>query len=196
MDLVHLWLGLVGLVVILYVILDGFSLGVAILFPGAKSEEERSVMMNSIAPVWDCNQTWIVFGGAALFATFPMIYTVLFSALYILLLTFLFGLIFRGVAFEFRENAGKKTVWNRAFFWGSLIAAFAQGLTLGAYISGIEVKNGIFAGGAFDWLNSFAVMVGLAVAGAGRPVAEQAVPRHVVHGAAEADGAGDRAAAA
>ena len=163
MDLVHLWLGLVGLVVILYVILDGFSLGVAILFPGAKSEEERSVMMNSIAPVWDCNQTWIVFGGAALFATFPMIYTVLFSALYIPLLTFLFGLIFRGVAFEFRENAKKKTVWNRAFFWGSLAAAFAQGLTLGAYISGIEVKNGIFAGGAFDWLNSFAVLVGLAV---------------------------------
>jgi len=163
MDLVHVWLGLVALVIILYVILDGFSLGVAILFPSTKSESERDVLMNSIAPVWDANQTWIVFGGGALFATFPMIYTVLFSALYIPLLTFLFGLIFRGVAFEFRENAGRKTPWNRAFFAGSLIAAFAQGLTLGAYISGINVKNGIFAGGAFDWLNPFSIMVGLAL---------------------------------
>ncbi len=165
MDLVHLWLGLVGLVVILYVILDGFILGVAILFPSADDERERDTMMNSISPVWDANQTWIVFGGGALFATFPMIYTVLFSALYIPLLTFLFGLIFRGVAFEFRANASpdRKAIWNRAFFGGSLVAAFAQGLTLGAYISGVKVSGGSFAGGAFDWLNPFSVMVGLAL---------------------------------
>jgi cytochrome d ubiquinol oxidase subunit II len=163
MDLIHLWIGLVGLVIILYVILDGFSLGVGILFPTAAHEKERDMMMNSIAPVWDANQTWIVFGGGALFATFPMIYSVLFSALYVPLLTFLFGLIFRGVAFEFRANAQRKTLWNRAFFWGSLVAAFAQGLTLGAYISGIKVKEGLFAGGPFDWLNPFSVMVGLAL---------------------------------
>lgn len=163
MALVHLWLCLVGLVIILYVVLDGFSLGVGLLFPSAKSEEERDVLMNSIAPVWDANQTWLVFGGGALFATFPMVYTVLFSALYIPLLTFIFGLIFRGVAFEFRANSRNKAKWNRAFFCGSLVAVFAQGLTLGGYISGTTVVNGQFAGGALDWLQPFTVMVGLAL---------------------------------
>lgn len=154
---------LVGVVVILYVILDGFTLGVGILFPFAKDEKQRDVMIDTIGPVWDANQTWIVFGGGALFATFPMIYTVLFSALYIPLFTFLFGLIFRGVAFEFRANSPHKIAWNRAFFAGSIVAAFAQGLTLGAYISGITVKNGLFAGGAFDWLSPFNIIVGLAL---------------------------------
>jgi cytochrome d ubiquinol oxidase subunit II len=120
-------------------------------------------MMDTIGPVWDANQTWIVFGGGALFATFPLIYTVLFSALYIPLFTFLFGLIFRGVAFEFRANSHHKKAWNRAFFGGSIVAAFAQGLTLGAYVSGIKVENGLFAGGAFDWLSPFSIMVGLAL---------------------------------
>ena len=163
MDLVHVWTLLVGVVIILYVILDGFSLGVGILFPTAASEAERDVLMGSIAPVWDANQTWIVFGGGALFAAFPTTYSVLFSALYIPLLTFLFGLIFRGVAFEFRANADNKRPWDRAFFWGSLVAAFAQGLTLGAYISGIKTSGGLFAGGAFDWLTPFSVMVGVAL---------------------------------
>lgn len=163
MFLVNLWMCLVGVVVILYVILDGFTLGVGILFPFAKDERQRDVMMDTIGPVWDANQTWIVFGGGALFATFPMIYTVLFSALYIPLFTFLFGLIFRGVAFEFRAKSSHKTAWNRAFFGGSIVAAFAQGLTLGAYISGIKVQNGMFAGGAFDWLAPFNIMVGLAL---------------------------------
>ena len=163
MGLVQLWMGLVGLVIILYVILDGFSLGVAMLFPSAMSEAERDIMMDSIGPVWDANQTWIVFGGGALFAAFPVIYTVIFSALYIPLLTFLFGLIFRGVAFEFRSNTTRKTKWNRAFFWGSLVAAFAQGITLGSYLSGTKVAGGHFAGGPFDWLNPFSVMVGAAL---------------------------------
>ncbi len=99
MDLMHLWICLVGLVVLLYVVLDGFSLGVALLFPTARDEAERDVLMSSIAPVWDANQTWLVFGGGALFASFPVMYVVLFSALYIQLLTLIFGLIFRGVAF-------------------------------------------------------------------------------------------------
>jgi cytochrome bd ubiquinol oxidase subunit II len=163
MDLVHVWLSLVGLVIILYVVLDGFSLGVGMLFPSARNEGERDILMNSIAPVWDANQTWIVFGGGALFASFPIVYSVLFSALYIPLLTFVFGLIFRGVAFEFRINSSSKVVWNRAFFWGSLVAAFAQGLTLGGYLSGTVVINEVFAGGTFDWLNPFSLMVGLAL---------------------------------
>jgi cytochrome bd ubiquinol oxidase subunit II len=163
MELVHVWIFLVGLVIILYVILDGFSLGVGLLFPLAENEEERNVMMASIAPVWDVNQTWIVFGGGALFASFPKIYTVLFSALYIPLFTFLFGLIFRGVALEFRANTQNKTKWDRAFFAGSLVATLGQGLTLGAYISGIKVDQGGFAGGAFDWLSPFSVMVAVAL---------------------------------
>lgn len=163
MDLVHIWVFLVGLVIILYVILDGFSLGAGILFLSAEGDVQRDTIMGSIAPVWDANQTWIVFGGGALFAAFPTTYSVLFSALYIPLITFLFGLIFRGVAFEFRVNSKNKAAWDRAFSWGSLVAAFAQGLTLGAYISGIKTVNGSFAGGAFDWLTPFSVMVGVAL---------------------------------
>ncbi len=163
MDLVIVWACLVALAILLYVVLDGFSLGVALLFPTAQEEEERDVMMNSIAPVWDANQTWLVFGGGAIFATFPMVYGVLFSALYIPLLTFVFGLIFRGVAFEFRTNAVRKEPWNKAFFLGSLVAVLAQGITLGSVISGTKVKEGHFAGGPFDWLNPFSLTVGVAL---------------------------------
>ncbi len=163
MVLVTVWSCLIALAVILYVILDGFSLGVALLFPTARDEEERNLLMASIAPVWDANQTWIVFGGGALFVAFPMVYGILFSALYIPLLTFIFGLIFRGVAFEFRANATRKGPWNRAFFYGSLAAVMAQGLTLGGILSGIKVAGDRFAGGSFDWLNPFSVMVGIAL---------------------------------
>lgn len=163
MDLVHIWILLVGLVIMLYVILDGFSLGAGILFLTARDDSQRDAIMGSIAPVWDANQTWIVFGGGALFAAFPTTYAVLFSALYIPLFTFLFGLIFRGVAFEFRVNSRNKAVWDRAFSWGSLVATFAQGVTLGAYISGIKTVNGEFAGNAFDWFTPFSVMVGIAL---------------------------------
>lgn len=163
MDLVHIWILLVGLVIILYVILDGFSLGAGILFLTAGDDTQRDIIMGSISPVWDANQTWIVFGGGALFAAFPTTYSVLFSALYIPLLLFLFGLIFRGVAFEFRVNSKNKAAWDRAFSWGSMVAAFAQGLTLGAYISGIKTANGSFAGGAFDWVTPFSMMVGVAL---------------------------------
>ena len=163
MDLVTLWAFLVGLVVIFYVVLDGFSLGVGLLFPTARKEEDWDLLIGTIAPVWDANQTWLVFGGGALFAVFPVVYGVLFSALYIPLLTFVFGLIFRGVAFEFRANARRKEVWNRAFFWGSLVAVVAQGLTLGGILSGVKVSEERFAGGALDWLNPFSVMVSLAL---------------------------------
>lgn len=163
MDLVVLWACLLALSFILYVILDGFSLGVGLLFPSAQNEEERDLMMNSIAPVWDANQTWLVLGGGAVFVAFPTVYTVLFPALYIPLVTLLFGLIFRGVTFEFRANAIRKGFWSRAFFLGSLVAVVSQGLTLGGVISGTTVTEGRFGGGSFDWMNLFSVFVGMAL---------------------------------
>jgi len=163
MDFITIWACLIALAIILYVVLDGFSLGVALLFPTARDESERDLMMNSIAPVWDMNQTWLVFGGGALFVAFPMVYGVLFSALYIPLFTFIFGLIFRGVTFEFRAEASRKGLWNKAFFFGSLVAVMAQGLTLGGIISGTKVVAGRFAGSPFDWLTPFSVVVGIAL---------------------------------
>ncbi len=163
MDLVTLWACLLGLSIILYVVLDGFSLGIALLFPSTESEEERDLLINSIAPVWDMNQTWLVFGGGAVFVAFPMIYGVVFSALYIPLLTFIFGLIFRGISFEFRANATRKGSWNKAFFLGGLVAVMAQGLTLGGVLSGTKVAAGQFAGGPLDWLNPFSITVGMAL---------------------------------
>jgi cytochrome d ubiquinol oxidase subunit II len=163
MDLVTVWACLVALTILLYVILDGFSLGIALLFPTTKNEKERNILINSVAPVWDANQTWLVFGGGALLVAFPMVYGVLFSGLYIPLLTFIFGLIFRGVTFEFRANATRKGPWDKSFFLGSLVAVLAQGLTLGGFLSGTKVIEGRFAGGPFDWLNPFSVMVGIAL---------------------------------
>lgn len=164
MDLLILvWACLLALAIILYVVLDGFSLGVALLFPTARDEEERDLLMDSIAPVWDANQTWLVFGGGAVFAAFPAVYGILLSALYIPLLTFIFGLIFRGVTFEFRANAGRKRPWNLAFFLGSLVAVMGQGLSLGAIISGTKVVADHFTGGPFDWLNPFSGVVGIAL---------------------------------
>jgi cytochrome bd ubiquinol oxidase subunit II len=163
MSLIILWSSLLVTAILLYVILDGFSLGIGLLFPSAKNEEERDALMNTVGPVWDANQTWLVFGGAVIFAVFPVLYGVLFSALYLPLITFLFGLIFRGVAFEFRANTVRKGYWNKAFFSGSLIAVISQGLGLGGYLSGIKVVDSQFGGNPFDWLNPFAVMVGLAL---------------------------------
>lgn len=163
MDLIVIWSCLLALAIILYIVLDGFSLGIALLFPVTRDEEERDILVASIAPVWDANQTWLVFGGGALFIAFPMIYGVLFSGLYIPLLTFIFGLIFRGVTFEFRAIATRKGPWNKAFFFGSLVAVIAQGLTLGGILSGMTVAGDHFAGGPFDWLNPFSMMVSIAL---------------------------------
>jgi cytochrome d ubiquinol oxidase subunit II len=163
MDLITVWACLLAFAIFLYIILDGFSLGVALFFPAARNEEEKDLLMASISPVWDANQTWLVFGGGAAFAAFPVVYGILFSAMYIPLLTFLSGLIFRGVTFEFRANATRKGPWNKAFFLGSLVAVMAQGLTLGGIISGTEVRGEDFAGSPFDWLNPFSVTVGIAL---------------------------------
>lgn len=152
--------------VFMYVFMDGFDLGVGILFPIAgRSEEERDVMMNSVAPVWDGNETWLVLGGAALFGAFPLAYATLLPALYLPLLVMLVALIFRGVAFEFRfKTVRAKSLWSIAFSAGSLVCALAQGVVLGAYVSGFLIEARDYAGGAFDWLGVFPVFTGLAVA--------------------------------
>jgi cytochrome d ubiquinol oxidase subunit II len=165
-NLPMIWGGLIGTAVLLYILLDGFDLGVGILFPFAPSDKCRDRMVNSIAPFWDGNETWLVLGGGGLFAAFPLAYSIVMPALYLPVIFMLLGLIFRGVAFEFRfksEGPFQRKVWDYAFHFGSLTAAFCQGLILGGIVQGIEVEGRSFAGGPFDWLTSFSVMCGVAV---------------------------------
>jgi cytochrome d ubiquinol oxidase subunit II len=164
-DLPLIWYALIIVAVLLYILLDGFDLGVGILFPFAPSDQSRDRMMNSIAPFWDGNETWLVLGGGGLFAAFPLAYAVLMPALYIPVIIMLLGLIFRGVAFEFRFKATDRTrtVWDYAFHFGSLAAAFMQGMIIGAVVQGMAVEGRRFAGGSFDWLNAYSVMTGVAV---------------------------------
>jgi cytochrome d ubiquinol oxidase subunit II len=159
-----IWAGLIGTAVAMYVILDGFDLGVGSLFPFAKREAERDQMMNSVAPFWDGNETWLVLGGGGLWVAFPQAYAVIMPAVYLPVIFMLLALIFRGVAFEFRWVArSSKGYWNFAFAAGSIVAAFSQGIVLGALLQGIEVQNGQFAGGPFDWLTPFSLLCGLGV---------------------------------
>ncbi|GAA0647229.1 cytochrome d ubiquinol oxidase subunit II [Brevundimonas lenta] len=161
LDLPLIWAGLIATAVLLYVVLDGFDLGVGILFPFAKSKEERDVMMNTVAPVWDGNETWLVLGGGGLLAAFPTAYSVLMPALYLPVLLMLAGLILRGVAFEFRfraRNRGRK-FWTQMFTGGSILTAVAQGLILGGFIQGVTVRDDRFAGGPFDWLTPYTLLV-------------------------------------
>ncbi|MBS3803247.1 MAG: cytochrome d ubiquinol oxidase subunit II [Oleiphilaceae bacterium] len=162
LDLVLVWSFIIGFGVIMYVLMDGFDLGVGILFPFAPDEESRDIMMNSVAPVWDGNETWLVLGGAGLLAAFPLVYSILLPALYIGVFLLLAGLIFRGVAFEFRFKARtSRYLWNWAFAGGSTLAAFAQGAVVGAYVQGFETAGRIYTGGALDWLTPFTVLTGL-----------------------------------
>ncbi|MFI8480683.1 cytochrome d ubiquinol oxidase subunit II [Pseudomonas sp. NPDC078700] len=167
-DLSHIWAVIIAFGVMMYVVMDGFDLGIGILFPFVKDDSERDLMMNSVAPVWDGNETWLVLGGAALFGAFPLAYAVVLEALYLPLIFMLLGLIFRGVAFEFRfkAKAHKRHIWDKAFIGGSITATFFQGVTLGAYIDGIEVVNRAYAGGPLDWLKPFALFCGLALVAA------------------------------
>jgi cytochrome bd ubiquinol oxidase subunit II len=163
-DLTLIWVLLIGFGVFMYVLMDGFDLGVGILFPFAPSDDSRDEMMSSVAPVWDGNETWLILGGAGLLAAFPMIYTVFLPALYIGVFLLLAGLIFRGIAFEFRFKATtQKRWWDIAFAGGSTVASFAQGAVIGAYVQGFQVVDGRYVGGAFDWLTPFTVMTGLGV---------------------------------
>ncbi|MFG6178856.1 cytochrome d ubiquinol oxidase subunit II [Halomonas sp. THAF12] len=161
-DLTLIWAGIIGFGVIMYVLMDGFDLGVGILFPFAPDEDSRDVMMNSVAPIWDGNETWLVLGGAGLLAAFPVVYSVFLPALYIGVFLMLAGLIFRGIAFEFRFKSHRnRRWWNRAFCWGSTVAAFAQGAVVGAYIQGFPVEDFVYVGGALDWLTPFTVLTGI-----------------------------------
>lgn len=161
--LAHIWFFLAGMMLMLYVMLDGFDLGVGILSLVAPNEERRSIMMTSLGSVWDANETWLVLTAGTLFGAFAVVYSVVLHALYIPLTIMLFGLIFRGVAFEFREHAIRKRFWNYAFGIGSLVAAAAQGFVLGGILSGIEVHQGRFVGGVFDWANWFSLLVAIGV---------------------------------
>ncbi len=164
LDLPLIWGVIIATAVFLYVFLDGFDLGVGIMFPFAPSEKCRDKMMNSIAPFWDGNETWLVLGGGGLFAAFPLAYAIIMPAFYLPVILMLLGLIFRGVAFEFRFKAKKsKKLWDFAFHYGSLLAAFMQGMILGSFVEGIKVEGRSFAGGPFDWISGFSFLTGLAL---------------------------------
>jgi cytochrome d ubiquinol oxidase subunit II len=161
LDLVPIWATILAVGVFMYVFLDGFDLGVGILFPFAPDHHARDLMMASVAPVWDGNETWLVLGGVALFAAFPLAFAVILPAVYFPILAMLLGLIFRGVAFEFRPTARtSRHHWDRAFFAGSLVATFAQGCVLGKFVLGFEVDGREYAGSSMDWLHPFVLMVG------------------------------------
>lgn len=154
---------IIMLAILLYIVLDGFDLGLGILFPFAPSDECRDKMMNSIAPFWDGNETWLILGSGGLFAAFPLAYSIILPALYVPILLMLVSLIFRGVAFEFRFKSSKdaRQYWDLAFHFGSLFATFMQGMILGGLVQGIKVDGDHFAGGGFDWLSGFSFMTGL-----------------------------------
>jgi len=158
------WFGVIGFGVLMYVLLDGFVLGLGILAPFAEDETQLDHMMNTAAPIWDGNETWLVLGGAGLLAAFPKAYAIVLSALYLPVLLMLVALIFRGVAFEFRFKARRsKPAWGAAFALGSMLAAFAQGVILGALVEGMPLQEGKYVGGAFDWFSPFSMLTGVAV---------------------------------
>ena len=163
-DLAFIWAGLIAFAVLAYVLLDGFDLGIALLFPVLKSRQDRHLAMNTIAPVWDGNETWLVLGGGGLFAVFPLAYAVVMPALYPLIIVMLLGLIFRGVAFEFVHRTKRmQGFWEYGFWAGSLAAAIAQGMALGALVQGIAMEGRAYAGGNWDWLTPFSALTALAL---------------------------------
>ena len=166
LDLPLIWAAILAIAVLMYVMLDGFDLGVGILFPFAASPEERDVMMATVAPVWDGNETWLVLGGGGLFAAFPLAYGALMPAVYAPIILMLLALILRGVAFEFRLQGRRrgKALWTAAFAGGSLVATLAQGLVLGGFIQGVTLAGGRFAGGPFDWLTPYSLLVAVGLA--------------------------------
>ncbi|MHA7819975.1 MAG: cytochrome d ubiquinol oxidase subunit II [Erythrobacter sp.] len=162
MDLTVIWAFIIAFAVFAYVVMDGFDLGIGILFPAFPVGKGRNRAMNSIAPVWDGNETWLVLGGGGLFAAFPLAYAVVLPATYPLIIAMLLGLVFRGVAFEYRwRDPGHRAFWDFAFTGGSLIATLAQGMTLGALLQGIEVENRAYAGSWFDWFTPYTLLCGV-----------------------------------
>jgi cytochrome bd ubiquinol oxidase subunit II len=160
--MINFWVSVLALSILLYVLLDGFDLGVGILYGFAREDRARRAMMSAVEPVWDGNETWLVVSGVVLWGAFPIVYATLFSAFYLPLLFMLAGLILRGVAFEFRNKALRSSwVWDAAFAGGSLVATFMQGTMVGALVRGLPLLNGNYAGGEFGWLSPFAVLSGI-----------------------------------
>jgi cytochrome bd ubiquinol oxidase subunit II len=164
LDLVPIWTALLALAVFYYVVFDGFDLGVGILYGFAPDEADQAIVMNSIAPIWDGNETWLVFGGLGLLAAFPLAFAIIIPAVYFPILTMLLALVFRGVAFEFRfKHTGLRRFWDRAFAAGSAVATYAQGVVLGTFIQGFKVDGRHFSGTSFDWITPFALLIGAAL---------------------------------
>jgi cytochrome bd ubiquinol oxidase subunit II len=165
-DIATVWAFIIAFAVFVYVVMDGFDLGLGILFPLFPKKSDRDVIMNSVAPVWDGNETWLVLGGGGLMAAFPLAYAVLMPALYTPIIAMLIGLVFRGVAFEFRwrTRQGERNRWDIPFAAGSLLATLAQGIALGAILQGVHVEGRHYAGGWWDWLTPFSILTGLALA--------------------------------
>lgn len=164
MDLTIVWALIIAFAIAAYVVLDGFDLGIGILFPFFRVGKERDQAMNAIAPVWDGNETWLVMGGGGLLAAFPLAYAIILPALYAPLIAMLLGLVFRGVAFEFRwRHAPHQRAWDGAFMGGSLIATFMQGVTLGALIQGISITGRAYSGAWWEWLSLFSVLTGISL---------------------------------
>ena len=162
-DLPTIWAFIIAFAVFVYVVMDGFDLGLGILFPLFPQKADRDVIMNSVAPVWDGNETWLVLGGGGLLAAFPLAYAIIMPAVYVPVILMLLGLVFRGVAFEFRARTGRLWLWDGAFAFGSTLAALAQGVTLGAILQGVKVAGRGYAGGWWDWLTPFTLLTGIAV---------------------------------
>ena len=164
LDLSLIWVLIIGFGLMMYVVMDGFDLGIGILFPFIKGKPERDTMVNTVAPVWDGNETWLVLGGGGMMAAFPLAYAVLMPALYTPMIAMLLGLVFRGVAFEFRwRTRQERNRWDIAFAGGSLLATLAQGIALGAILQGIHVSGRQYAGGWWDWLTPFSILTGVAL---------------------------------
>jgi cytochrome bd ubiquinol oxidase subunit II len=156
------WIAVLAISILLYVLLDGFDLGVGMLFGAARDEPQRHAMINAVAPIWDGNETWLVVSGVILWGAFPIVYSTLMSAFYLPVLLMLAGLILRGVAFEFRRKAERmRWIWNASFAGGSLVAAFMQGLMVGSLAKGLPFAEGHYVGGEFGWLSAFAVLCGI-----------------------------------
>lgn len=163
-DLTTIWAVIIAFAVFMYVVMDGFDLGIGILFPLFQRGDERSQAMNAVAPVWDGNETWLVLGGGGLFAAFPLAYSIILPATYPLVIAMLLGLVFRGVAFEFRwRDPRHERFWDFAFFAGSLAAALSQGMILGALLQGVTVRDGAYGGGWLDWLSPYSLLTGAGV---------------------------------
>jgi len=164
LDLVPIWTLILALAVFFYVLLDGFDLGVGMLYGLASNKHSRNTIMNSIAPIWDGNETWLVLGGLGLLAAFPAAFAIIIPAVYFPILIMLLALVFRGVAFEFRfRDAENKTFWDHAFCYGSAVATFAQGVVLGSFVQGFPVRDGQFAGTSLSFLTPFSVLTGVAL---------------------------------